>query len=439
MNARALSSTAASLAVQTLAVRILAALAGVGTGIVIARAWGPDGKGVYSAVQAAIAIPAAVSGGGAAAITFFLVRMKRGMSRTLPLIVFCFGGTALVLCAAAVAFGTASGWNAISVTFAAAVPAALVLSLQASYYVSTGRIRRLNAQMLALPAGILCCCAIAWLLRARIEAVLAAYVLCTYAFALAVAADMWRDTRSPALRTSRDDLREFVGVAAPSGFNTALGALNYRIDSYIVVALAGVSVFGVYSIAVNVGEMLLHISRSIATVATREIGASAPDRAARFTACSIRVGAALSAIFGAALFALAPPLLHAIFGSRFESAATPLRILIGGIVAFSSAPVFASYFIVQLGRPHIVTLVNCIMLAVQAGACVLLVPRFGIAGAAGASSCAYAVGAVLFTSYFCSYARIAPSQVWILQGRDLGYVGAAARDMLGRRPLGEHG
>jgi hypothetical protein len=29
--------------------------------------------------------------------------------------------------------------------------------------------------------------------------------------------------------------------------------------------------------------------------------------------------------------------------------------------------------------------------------------------------------------------------VWILQGRDLGYVGAAARDMLGRRPLGEHG
>src|SRR6185437_10417433 len=96
-----------------------------------------------------------------------------------------------------------------------------------------------------------------------------------------------------------------------------------------------------------------------------------------------------------ALFA--PPLVHVVYGSLFHGAAVPLRLLLPGIAVFATSGTFAGYFVFQLGRPAAVTIINLATIVAQFAACLALVPRFGAAGAAAASTVAYIAGALANT------------------------------------------
>lgn len=427
---RGLAATVGGRAVQTMATRVAAALLGVAAGIVIARAFGPSGKGAYSAVQALVGVPAGMAGGAAAAITFNLVRERRSMGYVFPVIAVVFGGIAALVAGGAILYGVLHGWSAVTVTFAAVIPAAVLLSTQDSYFISGGRIGRLNAQTIALQLAVLLGCGAAVLAHAPLAAVLVAYAAATYLCAAFVLGDMLRTAGAWDAHGLRARVRGFLRIAAPSGLNSGLGVLNYRIDSYILLALLGLAPFGMYSIAVNAGEMLLWLSRSIATVMSREIGGTESERSAELTACTIRTSVALTAICGAALVACAPFLIHAVYGGRFAPAAAPLRFLVPGVVAFSSSTAFAAYFIVQLGRPLAVTAINLAMIAVQGTACVLLVPIYGLSGAAWGCSITYAFGAAANTWYFCRCSGVPPADVWILQRRDIRRIRNAVAGLL---------
>jgi O-antigen/teichoic acid export membrane protein len=406
-------------AAQTFAARVFATLAAVATGDLIAHGFGPAGKGTYSAVQALIALPAGVSAGGASAISFSLLRERRSMRQLFPGIVLVFGGIAAIVTSGAVAYGVMSGWSAVTMTFAVVVPASIFSSARDSYYIAQGRMLRLNLLTIALPCAVLLGAGAAAILHLGMYAVLVAFAGSTFGCAAFLFADMMRAAQRWDARALPLTLTSFLRIGFPTGINSALGALNYRIDSYILMALLGLTPFGIYSIAVNAGDSLFLLSRSIAKAISKEIGASEAARAAELTACTVRTTAALTAICATVLFACAPDLVNRIFGMRFDSAALPLRLLVPGVVAFSSSPAFASYFIGNLGKPLAVTAINVTMIAAQAAACVLLVPHYGLAGAAVASTATYIFGAAANSWCFCRWSGMSPAAVWILRRRDI--------------------
>lgn len=405
--------------VQLVATRICASLLGLAAGIVIARAFGPSGKGAFNAVATLIAVPAAMTGGAGAAITFNLVRERRSVYEVFPVIAVVFGGAAALLSGGAIVYGMMHGWNAVTVTVAAVLPAAILLSSADSYFISGARIKRLSAQTIGLQVAVLAGCAAAAAARAPIGVVLAAYAAATYVCAGFLLADMIRAAGGWDSQRLTARVRGFLRIAAPSGVNSGLGVLNYRVDSYILLALLGLGFFGIYSIAVNGGELLLLLSRSIAAVMSREIAGSEGERSAELTACTIRTSVALTAASAAALALAAPVVIHLVYGGRFAAAAAPLRLLMPGVLAYASASAFAAYFIVQLARPFAVTAVNLLMIAVQSAACLILVPRYGMNGAALACSVTYLCGAVANTWYFCRCSGLKPECVWIVQRQDL--------------------
>jgi O-antigen/teichoic acid export membrane protein len=299
-----------------------------------------------------------------------------------------------------------------------------------SYFIAIGRIDRINVQTVALPAAVLLGCGVAALMHASIAIVLAAYAAGTYLCLLAVLVDMIKAARGFDAQGLAARLRAFSRIAFPSGVNAGLGVLNYRVDSYILLAFLGIVQFGIYSIAVSGGELLLLLSRPIAAVMSREIGGSEGERSAELAACTIRTSVALTGLCGAVLVVCASVLVHVLYGGRFVTAATPIRLLVPGIVAASSFAAFAAYFIIQLGRPLTITIINVTMIVVQSAICVALVPHYGMNGASLACSLTYIVGAAVNTWFFCRCSGMRASEVWLVQARDVPRIRAAVAGVL---------
>lgn len=98
----------------------------------------------------------------------------------------------------------------------------------------------------------------------------------------------------------------------------------------------------------------------------------------------------------------APIIIPAFFGHRFDDSVQALWLLLPGTVALTGSKVLTSYIFSQ-GRPMVNTLITCVSLAVTVIALLVLVPLYGVNGAAGASSLAY--GAHLCAALY-AYRRI---------------------------------
>ncbi len=410
-------------ALQTLLARVAMAAFGIATGIVVARWLGPEGKGVYSGVQTLLAVPIAVCSGGGAAITYILTKQRRTVRDLFPALFVTFAALCTLSLAAVAAYALVRGWTIEAAALALALPPSIVLSWQQSYYVAHGRVRRLNVQQVLLAIATLGATAVTvmWL-HAGVLGAIAAWLAATYAFAAIIVVDAIRDGGRLHTVAFRETLGELARVGSQSALNAGLGLLNYRIDSLILIAMLGMSSFGVYSIAVSAGEMLFLISRAANTAIGREVGMADAQRSAEITAWTIRAGFATCALAAVPVALFAPALIHAVYGARFDAAALPLRLLLPGIVAFASAGTFASFFIFQLGRPVFVTVTNVVMIAAQSAGCIVLIPRHGLAGAAAASTLTYIIGALVSTVIFSKLTHVPPQRVWLISRADLAQI-----------------
>ncbi|MFN2449581.1 MAG: NAD-dependent epimerase/dehydratase family protein [Candidatus Baltobacteraceae bacterium] len=433
MAARSFGAAVGAKAAQTFAARLLVSAFAVLTGIIVARALGPEGKGVYSGVQTLLSIPVAVAGGAGAAITYLMTKQRRTASELLPAIAVTFGLITAFCTAACAIYAGIHGWTLAAIGFAAGLPPSVVIAWQQNYYVAADRLRTFNIQSIAIAFGTLALTAAALAFGRETPGVIAAWLLALYAGAVAIAADVARDAGRLHRRELGARLREFAQFGAQSALNSGLGLLNYRVDSLILIALLGLPVFGVYSVAVSIGELLFMIARPVNAAVGREIGVASEGRAAEITAHVVRAGFAICLLCAVPLAVFAPLLVHAVYGARFDAAATPMRVLLPGIVAFSSAGTFASFFIFQLGRPLLVTAVNIVMIAAQTAACFALVPRFGLAGAALASTVTYVAGALFNTVVFFRATRIPPGQLWIPKRADAQRIVAIVRELVQKR------
>jgi O-antigen/teichoic acid export membrane protein len=425
------AGTVARNSLSTFAARLAGGVLTTVAGIVIAKSLGPAGKGIYSGVLMFVNFAMIAPAGIGTALIYALTKQQRRVGDLVPSAVWLLVVWTLACWLAALIWGIIHGFGPALWAFIAAIPPSIILAWQGGLYIGIGRMGNLNVQTFGLSAAL--CLAIVIVLtvgHGDIRGVLAAWLVCLYGAAAVVvwhALRLGGRVRDPGMKQT---LRGLVGFGAPSALNNFLGILNYRVDSVILIALLGVAPFGVYSIAVNFGELLFMLTRPITAAATRDIGVRDLAGAAAITARVIRTCTALVAVAAVVACVLGPWAIHLMYGPRFAAGATPLRILLPGIVLFATAGTFAAFFIVQLGKPVIVTVINLLMIGVQAAACFLLVPRMGMSGAALASSLTYAVGAALNTTWLCRSTGLRARDVWIVRRADLVTAQAALSGML---------
>ncbi len=176
--------------------------------------------------------------------------------------------------------------------------------------------------------------------------------------------------------------------------------LILRLDQGILEHFRGAAEVGVYSIAVNVGEMLWLLPGALTPLLVHSSSADASDPDRDQTALrAVRLGFLVTLAVGVPLYFLAKPILSMVLGGVYAESGTALQALLPGIIAFAPGAVLAGDFIGR-GKPHWNTQASVLVLVVNVACCFYLIPSHGLVGAAWSSTIAYFCGSVVMLIRF---------------------------------------
>ena len=200
-----------------------------------------------------------------------------------------------------------------------------------------------------------------------------------------LASRLWA-TRPP--RPSWGTFREMLPYAWRTATASSANSLTARLDQVVLAGSVAPAQLGLYAVAVTASSASnpLTAGISLALFGNLRDDAEAGRRSARFRR-SLLATALVSCATAAVIAALAPLLLRVAFGNGFAAAATPLRILLVGQVALDLVYAISTGLYAE-GRPGEASRAAVLGGVVTVVGLVLLVPRWGITGAAAVTTAA---------------------------------------------------
>jgi len=184
--------------------------------------------------------------------------------------------------------------------------------------------------------------------------------------------------------------------------------LNYRLDMFLIAIFLTPVEVGYYSIAVGIAEKLWMLPGAIATVLFPRISSIMDIKANNLTSKIARNTFFIIFIFALLLAGITKPLIKVLFGFAFLSSAMPLLILLPGIVALSLSKILTAD-LAGRGKPQFAAYSSFVSLAVNIPLNLLLIPKWGISGAAFASTIAYIIATLIV---FISFTKVS-GKPWI--------------------------
>ena len=187
---------------------------------------------------------------------------------------------------------------------------------------------------------------------------------------------------------NRKLLKDSTKYGLKAYFGNLTQFLNYRLDMLLVAAFLTPASVGFYSIAVGIAERLWMLPGAIATVLFPRISSLKDTEANNLTPRIARHTFLIIFIFSLILALIAKPLIKILFGSVFLPSVMPLIILLPGIIALGGCKILTAD-LAGRGKPQFGTYAAFASLVVNIPLNLWLIPKWGISGAAFASSTAY--------------------------------------------------
>jgi O-antigen/teichoic acid export membrane protein len=229
----------------------------------------------------------------------------------------------------------------------------------------------------------------------RLSAVVLAFTLCAVVQACVPFVLLMRAVGGP-LVDPRPAFAGGLGYSLTSHASNVLHMLHLRADVYLVSLFLSRQDVGLYALAQAVCEWVWLLPRSAATVLFPFVAGSDNSRALAATTRICRVVLSLAGLAALCLGVAAPWLIPALFGSAFGGSVLPICLLLPGIWVGSIAGSISA-FLAGRGRPDLPLLTSLVCLAVNLFLNLVLIPRYGIAGAAVASAVTYSLMTVVNT------------------------------------------
>jgi O-antigen/teichoic acid export membrane protein len=399
----------AKLSSGVLLANVVAAVALLGTTVLTARTFGPEGRGEYNLATLSVTLLVSLGSlGFGAAAAYHAARGKWPKS-------VAFGNSTLVglalglvivagcVCAVVVGDATFRGLPKADLALALlAIPSLLAIGNIQGVYQGFRNFKEFNRITVALAVLPLPLIGVAILfgggVRAAIIATVAAWTLLFFgvlAYTRRSTRFEWRP-RWPYVRTLL-----WYGVRVHPA--NVLAFLGYRLDVFLVDAYKGAAAVGLYGAGVVIAEGLWMPSQAVSTTLFPTIAAEKSESARRsLTPLVTRNTLWLTAVLAAILFVVADVVVDVLYSSRFSASGTVVRVLAPGIVLFSGARVLGND-IAARGRPLVNSVIAGVSVACNVALNMLLIPRYGIDGAAWASTASYSL---LFLATAAVYWRI---------------------------------
>lgn len=178
--------------------------------------------------------------------------------------------------------------------------------------------------------------------------------------------------------------------------------LNYKIDIFFVAKFTdNLENVGFYTLAVSLAQLTWLIPSSVSSVIFPLISSEVntnKERVKKIIYQSTKTITFLNVIVVLLMALLIPIMLPFVYGLSFTPAIMPFFYLLPGVILLGTSKILANY-IAAINKPHINTLIALITFIITLVFNYVLVPKFGIVGAAITSSLSYTATFVLTTYY----------------------------------------
>ena len=193
--------------------------------------------------------------------------------------------------------------------------------------------------------------------------------------------------------------RRLAGYGMRAQVGGIITQLNLRLDFVILSVIAGPAVLGIFAIASKFAELVKILGMALSYVLYPRFTKDGPRDAVRRARRLLPKALLLTFAAVAPLWLLAGMLIPAFYGSEFEPAVLPARIILLGLVLEGVGGVITG-FLYGVGRPGLNSWAMAVGLVGTVALDLLLIPSFEATGAAFASAVAYLAASLALVWFF---------------------------------------
>jgi O-antigen/teichoic acid export membrane protein len=393
------------------------------TGVVLARALGPAGRGELAAVLLWPSILAAVGSLGVAEAATYETASGSSPAEAV------YGGSLTIAGVQSLAL-IAIGAVVIPIVhghdreiarstylFLLFIPLNLLTLYAAGILNGLHRFaayQALRLMVFALMAGGLVLLAVQQVLTVR--AALMVYLIANAVTAV-VALLLLRRQAASSLTFKYETVRRLLRFGLRSHTTNVASLLNERLDQLVISVFLAPAKLGLYVIAVTLTSATMIIGNATGMVILPMV-ASLEDPAERITVASRYVGWVLvgAACVAVPMVAFTPLLIRVFFGYDFLGATTVTRVLLVATVLLSANRVIGA-LLKAVGRPLDAGVAELLSLGMTVGGLALLLPRLELLGAGLTSLMAYGVTTAWMTLKAARALDVPPTVLLVPGGR----------------------
>ncbi len=391
----------------TLGTRVITMAFGLFTGIITARALGPENRGIFTlaALFPASLVTLSKFGQGVASI-YFIRKKDEDVSQVASNVLWIALVTGAALIGIALTLRESLLGSVLKgvpmYAFVAVLPLAPILLVESYLYgvlQATDRFKIYNIRLLAEAVMTVTGMAVALLI---FELGLPG------AFGVAVGVRLFMVSwvvftihKGSPLRFKFDFelARRMFRYGLKSHMQIIASHFHFKAAMYLVAFYSSPAQVAFYSIAARLAEHILWLPQSLGLALFPRLAGSDEQRAHQMTAMAVRQALVLTALAAGGLVVFGKFLITLWYGAQYAPAAEPLPYVAGGIVMMAMYVLLSRNF-TSRNKQSVNIVAAYIALVGNLGLNVLLIPTMGITGAAIATAVSYTTAALLLLVFF---------------------------------------
>lgn len=411
----------------TVTASVLSLALGFAASVILARILGPEGKGIYTLAVLLPALIVTFANLGIGPATVYHVaqghyprREILGNNVLLALgigFIGVFGGLIVVFFFRENIFpGVAQGYLLLAIIL---IPVNLFSAYLHSIFLGAQKLKEFNLINIIQAFLFLSFITVMlWVFKTGIMGALLAGVVAWFLTSVVLFLWVYKVAGGISLRLDSTYFGKVFVYGSQAHLANILGFLNYRIDLFLVNGFLDPAAVGFYAIAVGLVEKLWLVSNAASTVLFPKVAAETDEeRRRKFTPLVARTVLWVTVFGASAIFFLSRWIVEFLYSVVFLSAVQPLQILLPGIVALSVWRLLAND-LAGRGKPVLNAYVAGIAVVVNVVLNVFWIPKYGIEGAAWASTVSYVIALIVVLFVYCRISRNSWTKVLLPQPGD---------------------
>jgi O-antigen/teichoic acid export membrane protein len=219
---------------------------------------------------------------------------------------------------------------------------------------------------------------------------------------------------------NKQEVKLFFSYSFLAFITNILQFFAYRADYWIVEYFRGSMQLGLYSVSVRLAQLFWILPNLIAAIIFPQVAGKLTKGNEYNFLSMIRLMNTCNIVAGLCLLLLSPYLVVLFFGEEYSDSVIPFQILLPGVIGFCITTVLASYFAgINKLKVNFGGTILCLLVILVLD--LVLIPGYGIAGAAIASCMGYTLTAVYSLTIFKQLTQVPFRHLLFLTRADLIY------------------